>query len=75
MPDFVLHPGWETALVGIPFILILIFVFFRLDEVFASQKRRKATPGERRMLGGRDENGEPILHDPDGRPSRRPHRR
>jgi hypothetical protein len=75
LPDFVLHPGWETALVGIPFILILIFVFFRLDEVFVSSKRRKATPGERRKLGGQDENGEPVLYDPDGRPSRKPRRR
>lgn len=74
MHDFILHPGWETALVGIPFILLLIFVFFRLDEVFVSSKRRKAPPVDRRIPIQQDENGEPVLYDPDGRPSRKPRR-
>ena len=67
MHETVLNPGWDTFIVAVPFIGILIASFFRLDVLFAASK--KHVP-RRRGVCGMDEDGEPILCDPDGRPWR-----
>ncbi len=63
MHDAILSSGWDTFLVAIPLILLLFFGFFRLDEVFTTPQRTL----KRRPACGTDEEGEPILSDPDGR--------
>lgn len=59
--------SWDTLLFGIPLIALLVFTFFRLDQVFTAGKRKVSAPPRR---------SEPIVHkdettmlrDPDGRP-------
>jgi hypothetical protein len=70
MHEFILKPGWETLLVAVPFVLLLFVGMFRLDELFTSRKQLD-TP-QARPLCGVDEDGAPILCDPDGRPWRKP---
>jgi hypothetical protein len=60
-----LHPGWDTALVGVPFLIMLAVGFFHLDEMVATPKKRKQQ--NRRPATGVDNDGLPILTDPDGR--------
>ena len=64
MHDTLLSPGWDTILVAVPFIGLLIAGFFRLDEFFTAPKER---PRYQRHACGVDEDGRPILCDPDGR--------
>jgi hypothetical protein len=64
---------WDTSLLAIPFFTLLFCGFFRLDQIFASRKQDGESA--RRLLGGMDEDGEPIVCDPDGRPSGRPRNR
>jgi hypothetical protein len=59
-----LHTNWDTILVGIPFLAMLMIGFFRLDEVFARPKSRVSA--QRRPASGLDEDGLQILCDPDG---------
>ena len=61
-----LNSGWLTALVAIPFLLLLLAGVFHLDEVFVTQKQE---PRRQRLASGIDEDGQPILFDPDGRRS------
>lgn len=65
MHDAVLKSGWDTVLVAIPFVVLLLVGFFRLDDLFASAKHKK---DRRRPECGFDENGELLATDPDGRP-------
>ena len=65
MQDTVLQSGWQTFLVAIPSVGILLVGLFRLDELIASPKRRRAV---KRPASGRDRNGRLLLSDPDGRP-------
>ncbi len=56
--------GWDVFLFGIPLIALLVFGFFRLDEVFTARKGRKqdhrpASPMERKRKS--------MHSDPDGR--------
>jgi hypothetical protein len=56
--------GWDVFFFAIPLIALLIFGFFRLDEVFTARKnsarnRNPASTPERRKS--------PIGTDPDGR--------
>ena len=62
--EIVLKSGWDTFLIAAPFVGLLLATVFRLDEVFASSKRQTR---RRSALCGTDENGEPLLTDPDGR--------
>jgi hypothetical protein len=67
MHEVYLNSVKDTLLVGIPFIAVLLFGVFRLDTfLFAS----KTTPKVGRGGCGMDERGEPLLVDPDGRPSK-----
>jgi len=63
--DAMLHPGWDTALVAVPFLVMLAVGFFHLDEMVAAPKQRNLR--NRRPATGVDNDGSPILSDPDGR--------
>ena len=66
MHGSVLISGWQTALVAVPFLLLLFAGVFRVDELLVSQKQA----GRRqRPAITIDEDGRPMLCDPDGRPS------
>ena len=60
----------DTLLVGVPFIAILAFAIFRLDTLSASSKGAAMRTNRRRPGCGMDENGLPLVVDPDGTPSR-----
>jgi len=64
MHDAALHSGWDTALVAVPFLIMLAVGFFHLDEVIYAPKKRAQ---HRRPASGTDADGLPILCDPDGR--------
>jgi hypothetical protein len=67
--EIILHSGWDSMMLGIPFIGMLFIGFFRLDEVFTSKGQTKTLDRQRRSFSLVDENGEPVVCDPDGRPS------
>lgn len=67
MQGSVLNSGWQTALVAVPFLLLLFAGVFRVDELFVSQKQTVRRQRSAIMV---DEDGRPMLCDPDGRPSR-----
>jgi hypothetical protein len=69
MHEVFLSTGRDSLLVGVPLILLLLIGLFRLDEVFAKPKRRLK---RRRPAYSMDEDGEPVLSDPDGRLSSAP---
>jgi len=71
--EAVLKPGWETILVAVPFIFLLLFSYFKLDAVFTARKKPAMAP--RSTITGLDKAGNPILCDPDGRPSHKPRSR
>lgn len=62
--------GWDNLLLGLPFIALLFCGFFRLDQVFASKSQVDEKP--RRIFSGVGPDGEPLVCDPDGRPSQGP---
>jgi hypothetical protein len=69
--EITLQSGWESTLVAIPFVLILLAGIFRLDVLFAAPKRKGAkVPALNRPACGVDENGRMVMADPDGRPWR-----
>lgn len=69
LTDAVMSSGWDNLLLGLPFIALLFCGFFRLDEVFVS--KGKVTDKPRRIFSGVGPDGEPMICDPDGRPSQR----
>jgi hypothetical protein len=56
--------GWDVFLFGIPLIALLVFGFFRLDEVFTA---RKNSGRDRRPISAPERRKSPIGTDPDGR--------
>ena len=56
--------GWDVFLFGIPLIALLVFGFFRLDEVFTA---RKNSARERYPTSTPERRKSPIGTDPDGR--------
>jgi hypothetical protein len=60
--------GWDTSILMIPFLGVLVIYMFRLDETLATPK---AAPKRRRSFCGVDPNDRPYLSDPDGRLWRR----
>lgn len=56
--------GWDVFLFGIPLIALLVFGFFRLDEVFTA---RKNSERDRRPTSTPERRKSPIGTDPDGR--------
>lgn len=65
MQDTVLQSGWEILLVAVPSVGMLLVGLFRLDELIASPRRRRAV---KRPASGCDQDGHLLLSDPDGRP-------
>ena len=57
--------GWDVYLFGIPLIALLVFGFFRLDQVFTSRKNQN--PDASRPSPER-KHEKSMLSDPDGRP-------
>ncbi len=56
--------GWDIVLLGIPLLALLVFGFFRLDEVFTSRKPGPALQG----LAPNQSRRKTMRSDPDGRP-------
>ena len=67
MHESVLNSGWQTALVAIPFLFMMLVGVFRLDELIVAQRQ---SARRQRPASGIDAGGRPFLCDPDGRPSR-----
>lgn len=66
MHELYLNSISDTLLVAIPFIALLALAIFRLDTFFVSSKGAAELASRRRPCCGMDENGEPVLVDPDG---------
>jgi hypothetical protein len=64
MHESFLLTGRDALLVAIPFGLLLLVQFFRLDEVVATSRRSKRAG---RSFCGQDAVGNLTLTDPDGR--------
>jgi len=58
--------GWDVFLFGIPLIALLVFGFFRLDQVFTA--RKGGTFAARRPKPEVDKHEKSMRTDPDGRP-------
>ncbi len=67
MNDAMLTTGSDEYLIGIPLIIVLLIALFRVDELIS---RPKKSLKRRRPSYQMDEDGEPVLSDPDGRQSR-----
>jgi hypothetical protein len=63
--DFV--SGWDTTILMVPFLGILVLYMFHLDSRFAAPKR---APKSRRFFCGVDPQDQPNMTDPDGQPWR-----
>jgi hypothetical protein len=61
-----LTSGLDSMLVALPAFVVLLAGVFRIDELIASPKHSDRS---RRPGSGFDEHGQPVLFDPDGRPS------
>lgn len=68
MLEILLSSGKDALLVAVPCIALLLISMFRLDQLIAAPK---AAVRRERPACGVDVDGEPILTDPDGRPSGR----
>jgi len=66
MENTISNAGWDVFLFGIPLIALLIFGFFRLDQVFTARKKDLAA--SRRPDPVKDKGGKSMRSDPDGRP-------
>jgi hypothetical protein len=60
--------GWDTTILMLPFLGVLVMYMFHLDERFAAPK---GAPRNRRFFCGVDAQDRPNLSDPDGQPWRR----
>lgn len=79
MLDAVFSTDRDALLAAVPLIGALLLGFFRLDTLLASPQRLRSSDSaagpraSRRPPSGIDQDGQPILCDPDGR--RQPLRR
>ena len=64
MYEAILMSGRDALLVSIPLVVFLFMGLFRMDEAIISRKKAPRLHPPRR---GVDEQGRPILSDPDGR--------
>jgi hypothetical protein len=60
--------GWDTTILIVPFLGMLLMHMFRLDEKVSAPK---APPRNRRSFCEVDPKGRPYVSDPDGQPWRR----
>lgn len=61
MQGMALQSGWETFLLAAPVVGMILVAVFRLDVIAANASRTYP------RAPGNDENGHPLLTDPDGR--------
>jgi hypothetical protein len=71
MVEEALKSGWETYLIGIPLIALLLICVFRLDELILKPKKKPSRPPLPLPPGIVEQDGPEILIDPEGRPRRR----
>jgi hypothetical protein len=71
MVDEALKSGWETWLIGIPLIALLLIVVFRLDELILKPRKKPSRPPLPLPPGIVEQDGTEILTDPEGKPRRR----
>ena len=64
MHETILHTNWDSLVIGVPFLLMLLVGIFRLDELIVAPKRRVRLA---RPASGLDAEGKVIFSDPDGR--------
>jgi hypothetical protein len=64
MHEEILISGRDTLLVAIPFLVLFVVSLFRLDAIFSAPK---GGIRQRQPLCGMNENGKPVLIDPDGK--------
>jgi hypothetical protein len=64
--ESLLTSGLDSMLVALPAFIVLLAGVFRIDELIATPKNAERS---RRPTSGFDEEGQPLLFDPDGRPS------
>jgi hypothetical protein len=64
-----LNLSCDVVLFAVAFVCILIGSVFRLDELIV---RPRGAPNQRKHLIDTEQDGEPVMSDPDGRPWRRP---
>jgi hypothetical protein len=63
-----LNSSLDALVVAVPFVAILAFGIFRLDQIVTAPRNPARTV---HRFGGNDERGEPLVCDPDGtHPSR-----
>jgi hypothetical protein len=61
-----IHAGWDNMMFGVPLCAVLLFGYFRVDEIFGVRKHPHTPPPP--ALPVIDPGDESILTDPDGRP-------
>lgn len=71
MVEEALKSGWETYLIGIPLIALLLIVVFRLDELILKPKKKPSRPPLPLPPGVEDRDDPKNLSDPEGKPLRR----
>lgn len=70
MQNLTLQSGWESFLLAVPLVGMVLLGVFRLDAIAAAPKHE---PDSRRPPSGVDKDGEMLLTDPDGHPWDRDH--
>jgi hypothetical protein len=68
MHQATMNAGWDTFIFGIPLIALLFFGYFRLDELFTSNKDTDSAPVRPRPIPTSVKDCPSMLTDPDGRP-------
>ena len=71
MQEPLLNSGLDALAIAVPFVAILAFGIFRLDQIVAAPRNASRTV---HRFPGNDERGEPLVCDPDGRRSSRDER-
>jgi hypothetical protein len=71
MVEEALKSGWETYLMGIPLIALLLICVFRLDELILKPRKKPSRLPLPLPPGIAERDGREIISDPDGRPRRR----
>jgi hypothetical protein len=71
MVEEALKSGWETCLIGIPLIALLLIGVFRLDELILKPRKKPSRLPLPLPPGIVERDGAEILSDPDSPPRRR----
>jgi len=64
-----LKPGFDTLVIAVPFVSVLLIGHFRLDQIIAAPRRKTKPMAPAFRL---DERGRMLMTDPDGRPWKAP---